>query len=242
LLSEGKTLTEAVKIYEKFSNETQQSSDLSQMSLFQRGGSFAKLFTMFMSSQRQYLNKEVNAVRSLFKKGGMKPNNVAKVARVMFIYHVLLPVIFQMVANFGRWDDEAIKDYIRAGLLGSANGLFIFGQVVDGVLRASLGLKVWDVSLPIIDQMDKIQRAITSVDLDDISIDDLKDGMGALSEAASVVGLPTEQVVDIVDGVKDLLNHDFKEGIGQILGWSEYSITGQSQKKKTNKSSGRLAF
>lgn len=223
-LKRGATIEEAVLEYERFSNETQQSSDLSQLSLFQRGGSFAKLFTMFMSSQRQYLNKELNAVRSIFRKGGRSKANIQKVAKILFIYHIMLPVLFQFVANFGRLDEEALKDYMRAGILGSINGLFLFGSVIDSVLRASLGLKVWDTSIPIIDTLDEIKDAITSISIEDISNGDIYDMLGAFSEAASVFGIPSEQAVDMVDGFSDLLEGDIREGIGQILGWSEYSM------------------
>jgi len=245
LLADGMSQDDVIKKYEKFGNTTQQSSDLSQLSLFQRGGSFAKLFTMFMSSQRQYLNKEVNAVKSLFREEGASMKNIKRVARIMFIYHVLLPVAFQFIANLGRWDEEARKDYLRAGLLGSINGLFIFGQVADGIIRAALGMKVWDISLPIQDQLRKVQnfviKATTQVDWTDITAEDMEDALGALVEASSVLGLPSKQVAGMVDGVTDMLEGDMKEGVAQVLGWSEYAITGKTKQSPKKGESTRKA-
>ena len=83
----------SVEEYEKFSNETQQSADSAQLTNVQKGGSFAKLFTMFMSSQRQYLAKEVNAIHSLFQEGGTSWKNIRKVARILLIYHLILPIL-----------------------------------------------------------------------------------------------------------------------------------------------------
>ena len=141
-LKNGVPLDQAIRAYEEFSASTQQSSDLSRLSEVQKGGSFEQLFTMFKSSPRQYMAKELNAIRTLFQKGGTTPKNIAKVARILAIYHVLLPVVFQYVANLGGWDEEDKKEYLRAGILGSANGIFIFGDFIDAGLRAAMGMRV----------------------------------------------------------------------------------------------------
>ena len=224
-------LSEIINEYEEFGSDTQQSADLSRLSEAQRGGSLDKLFTMFKSSQRQYLAKEVNAIKSLFQKDGLSAENVKKVARVIVIYHVLLPTMFQFIANFGGWDDEDRKEYLRAGLLGSINGLFIFGDVIDGIVRTMLGLRSWPNEVPVATIGKSLESAIRQVDLEDITIEDLGAAMAELSEAGDSLGVPISYMKGISQGANNILEGDIHDGIGELLGWSEYVIEGGKDKR-----------
>ena len=231
-LAKGDELNNIIAEYEKFSSETQQSADLSQLSEVQRGGSFEQLFTMFKSSQRQYLAKEVNVIKSLFQEGGTSPANIKKVAKTMAIYHLMLPMFFQFVSNFGGWDEDDKKEYIRAGLLGSLNGLFLFGDIADSVIRSAIGLRVWDNELPVVTIADDINRALREIDLDDISIEDMGAALLQLSKAGNALGIPVEQVLNTGQGVASLMDGDIKEGVGMMLGWSPYAVGATKSKKK----------
>ena len=232
-LAEGKSMKEIIAEYETFSDETQQSGDIANLSSFETAGDIARLFTMFMSSPRMYLAKELNAVKTLFQEGGTSPKNIAKVARTLFIYHVLLPVSFQYVAHFfglgGSDEEERRKEYARAALLGSFNGLVIAGQIGDAIIRASLGLRVFDPSVPIVEIGDDVIKAFGKLDFDDITVEDMKDAVVALWDAPSAFGIPTKQVSIIGDGIKDIIEGETVEGVGNILGWSDYAITGGGQ-------------
>ena len=223
-LKKGVSLTEAIREYEEFSAETQQSADISQLSAVQKGGTFSVLFTMFKSSQRQYLAKELNAVKTLFQKGGTSPRNIKKVARILAVYHVLLPVLFQWVANFGGWDEEDRKEYLRAGILGSLNGLFLFGDIVDGIIRAAMGLRVWPQEVPIATIGDDIQQAIKKVEFDNITADDVKEALFELSDAGNALGVPVRYAKNFPMGLKEILEGDTYKGVGLLLGWSEYYL------------------
>lgn len=227
-LKKGASLTETIREYEEFSAETQQSADISQLSAVQKGGTFSVLFTMFKSSQRQYLAKEVNAIKSLFQKGGISPKNyfenIRKVARVLAIYHVLLPVLFQWVANFGGWDEDDRKEYLRAGLLGSLNGLFLFGDIVDGIVRAAMGLKTWPQEVPIATIGKDLEQAVKKIDMDDITAEDVKDALFELSEAGNSLGIPVQYVKNFNMGLKEISEGDVEKGIGLLLGWSAYYL------------------
>jgi len=231
-LSQGLSKEATVQQYEEFSSETQQSSDLSQLSAVQKGGALWKLFTMFQSSQRQYFAKEVNAIKTLFQKGGRTPKNIRKVARTMFIYHVLLPVFFQMVVNFFRFDDEAKKEYLRAGILGSLNGFFIVNDILEGIISAAMGMKVWEPNIPILGMTKDITDAISKVDWTDIEIDELLEALNDFVDAGNVLGIPTKQVKGLYTGAKELIDGDIKNGIAQMLGWSKYSLGMTGKKKK----------
>jgi len=228
MLKQGYSLEETIKAYEEFGNDTQQSSDVSRMSNVQLEGSIMQLFTMYKSSQRQYLSKEVNAIKSLFQKGGTSPKNIIKVAKVMTIYHVLLPVMFQFISNFGGWDEEDKKEYIRAALLGSLDGLFIFGDIIGSAIRQALNLKVWDVESPVQgslkDLSDSVISAAEKVSVDDISFEDVFDAIKELKGAAQTFGIPVKTAKNMYSGIESLLNKDFVEGVALLSGWSEYAI------------------
>ena len=230
-LNKGQTITEIVREYEEFSSETQQSADISQLSAVQKGGTFSVLFTMFKSSQRQYLAKEVNAVKTLFQKGGTSPKNIAKVARVLAIYHVLLPVLFQWVSNFGGWDEDDRKEYLRAGILGSLNGLFLFGDIVDGIIRAAMGMKTWPQEVPVVTIGTDLQNAVKKLDFDDITAEDVKDALAELTDAGNSLGIPVQYAKNFSMGLKEVTEGDINSGIGLLLGWSPYFLGGGKASK-----------
>lgn len=223
-LKQGALLKDVIKEYEEFSADTQQSADISRLSEIQRGGSVEKLFTMFKSSPRQYLAKEISAIRSLFQKGGIGPKNITRVAKVLAIYHVLLPVTFQFLSNLGGWNDDDKKEYKRAALLGSLNGLFIFGDLMDKVLRSALGLRLWDTGTPIDNVVDDVTKAVQKIDFDLITDEDVKEAFSELSGAGNVLGLPVDQVKLIGKGISNIVNKDTKEGLAHLLGYSEYRV------------------
>jgi len=221
-LKEGITLENIINEYEEFGAETQQSADISRLSEIQLGGSIEKLFTVFKSSQRAYLQKELNAVKSMFRKDGFGKENVKKVAKTLFIYHVLLPVVFQWIANMGGWDEEDRKEYKRAALLGSFNGLFIAGDIIDGIIRQVMGMRVWDTEVIIADIGDDIRRIISNLTEDDVSTEDFQTALDAMASAGTgVSGLPIEYSYDILES---LYKGNYETSLKQTLGWSEYVI------------------
>lgn len=235
-LRRGEVLENAIKAYEEFGSETQQSSDLSRLSSLQRSGnSLDILFTMFKSSQRQYFQKEVNAIKSVFKKGGATPSNIKKVAKILAIYHVLLPVTFQYIANLGGWDEEDRKEYLRAGILGSVNGLFIYGDVVDGVLRAALGLKDWGNELSAFQIADPIKKAMNKIDWDDITDEDMREALGEFVEAGNWLGVPVKQTKNFLTGINNIMNGNVKSGVAELLGWSPFFAEKESESKEEDK-------
>lgn len=233
-LKKGINIDEIINEYETFSSETQQSADLSRLSNFQRGGSLEHLFSMFKSSQRQYLAKEINAIKSLFQKDGLTSKNVAKVTKTLAIYHVLLPVTFQYISNFGGWDEDDKKEYLRAGLIGSLNGLFIFGDIIDKITRMALGLRTWDNALPMDEFFESLFKTLKEFDFDDISNSDFAKIIKELSDAGNGLGFPTAQLRNILGGIGDIIDGDTKEGVGRLLGWSEFQVQQEKKKKGGN--------
>ncbi|MCF7875407.1 MAG: hypothetical protein K9L99_06060 [Candidatus Omnitrophica bacterium] len=230
-LAQGVPIQDVINEYENFSAETQQSPDISRLSEIQLAGSFGKLFTIFKSSQRAYLQKELNAVKSLFRQDGFTPKNVKKVAKTMFIYHSLLPMTFQFIANMGGTSEEDRKDYLRAGLLGSFNGLFLVGDILDSAIRTvintfsaeeSAKLPVWPYSNILVDLGDDFMKAYKKVTVEDITMEDFYEALEAISSAGtSMTGLPIEYIYDFMES---FVRGEWETGIKEISGWSEYTI------------------
>lgn len=63
-MNEEQAKAKALEKFERVTDETQQSGRLSQQSYWQ-SNPMLRMFTMFQSSQNQYLRKEINAVRGM---------------------------------------------------------------------------------------------------------------------------------------------------------------------------------
>ncbi len=219
---QGKSHSQALEAFERATASTQQSGDLDQLSDWQRGGPIAKLFTMFTSAQNQYFRKELSAVRNLIK-GRMAPKDFAK---RIFIYHFLLPMFFQWVSDFGKWNKD---EQLRAAILGSLNGIFIMGNMLDTIVRVGIkkfkedsDIGVFDSEIPAFQFADGIKKAIQKLDADEIWVEDVIAAAGELAEGtvAPLTGIPIRQVFDAAEGLKDIGEGDVGRGALKLMGWS----------------------
>jgi len=149
----------------------------------------------------------------------------------------LIPVTFQYVANLGGWDEEDRKEYLRAGILGSLNGLFIAGDVIDSVIRQALGLRVWDNEIPLVTIADDVNKAIRKLDFDDITNEDVFAALLAFAEAGTSLGIPVKQTVNMIGGMADIIEGSFAEGLARLSGWSEFRAE-KEFKEESSKSGG----
>lgn len=215
-LSQGRSPEEALRIFESVTESTQQSADLSEQSSWQRGGSFAKLFTMFMSSPNQYFRKEFGAVRNL----AAGRIDKAQFFKTVAIYHLLLPMFFQWVSDRFTWDKE---EQLRAMILGPLNGIFIFGDGLDAIIRAALGMQDFGLGMPIWSIFKDFGKALRLLDPDELDTEDFIRALrGLAGGVGGATGIPLKQFVDLLIGFSDLLAGEFEEGIAELLGWSPY--------------------
>lgn len=237
-IKEGKTEEEAKKIgieeFERITESTQQSAELSEQSAFQRGGSIAKLFTMFLSTPNQYFRKELGAVRNtLAGRGSMKQH-----AKTIFIFHFMLPMLFQFVSDFFRFNKE---QQLRAALLGSLNGWFIVGDALDYLLRKALGQQTFNSEISLYSISNDMGKAIDLLlkDPDEVDTDDVMRGIrGFAGATGSLTGTPLKQGVDAAAAVDKVFEGEYEQGIGQFLGWSPYVMeqaTAEEAEETTNK-------
>lgn len=226
----------AVIAFQEATSQAQQSSLLSQQSDWQRGGSAAKLFTMFTSAQNQYMRRELSAIRNL-RRGKITWGQFAK---KMFIYHLLLPQIWQLMANFGEIEEG---EQVRAGILGSFNGVFLLGDVLDSLtglalnaftdniddksIRKELEVNVFDpASIPLDSIWKGFEKASRKLKADDFSTEDVLEALGDLGKetVGPLTGIPVKRIFDSYDGVDDIMSGKGEKGLLKLAGWSPWML------------------
>lgn len=216
----------AIAEFERITNETQQSSYMSEQSKWQ-SNPFLNWFTMFQSSQNQYLRKELTALRGLIT--GRMPKK--KVFKTLFIYHLLLPVLFQFVSDGFRWDKDA---QLRAAMLGSLNGLFVLGKVMErlvdwsisGQLNYKLGIREVLPPLSVFENLGKFLNDSVKYAQDEIYLEDYIDALKGLAKTAGeATGLPVKYPMDIINKSEEYADNEEFGKLGLLmLGWSPYAL------------------
>lgn len=227
-INQGLSHSEALEKFERATASAQQSSDISQLSMWQRGSAFTKLFTMFMSSQNQYLRKEINALRNI-QKGRISGKDFAK---TMAIYHFILPMLFQFVADAFKWKKDS---QMRSAIMGSLNGAFILKDLIDMSIKKLTGEHIFG-TVTLLDRL--MQDAGKSIGdfyefLDSPSMETFFDLVKSSAQiGGEVTGLPGKQVFDMAEGTQDILNGDFSKGTLKLTGWSPYVVEDKNKNKK----------
>lgn len=197
-LSKADAQRKAEITFEMVSDRSQQAGGLKDLSSFQGGGSFFKLFTMYKTSPRQYY---ANVYESLLDAGGVKglikgtgkKGSRAQFTRRFLISHVILPMSFQFISDLTRMglrpDDEdafSAESYFRAMLLGPLNGVFIFGDGIDLLASAVAGTTLWEKVMPILGGPTEIARGIMDIGDGDFleGIDEVARGIGKMTPSA----------------------------------------------------------
>jgi len=99
-------------------------------------------------------------------------------------------------------------------------------------LRSVMGMQVWDLEIPVSSVSSEVNKIYSNLTEDDINMDDYVDAIEGLAGVGAATGLPTEQILQMSKGVGDLLQGNVRNGIGQLLGWSEYALGGAEEKEK----------
>lgn len=125
---------------------TQQSSDIAQLSHFQRrGGSFGRAFGMFSNTVRAYLSKEVVAISELLAVKDYK--SLVRAGNVIGINHVILPLVYMYLKRMAAvilydpdedWlNDKEKQRALQAAITGPFGSLIFAGAVVEVVTGAA---------------------------------------------------------------------------------------------------------
>jgi len=141
---QGKTPEEAYFLTEKAARRTQQDSAIYNQTNFQRGGSWPKLFTMFLSSNILYTNQLQASFRALLTD---PKKNYRTASKRIALFGVILPGIFTVIGagGLGAWhgddeDDERLKEtLLRDIVLAGPKGVPIVGQTAEGLWNRMMG-------------------------------------------------------------------------------------------------------
>uniref|UniRef100_A0A6M3XEJ8 ParB-like N-terminal domain-containing protein n=1 Tax=viral metagenome TaxID=1070528 RepID=A0A6M3XEJ8_9ZZZZ len=210
-LKAGLSQAEAIAAAEDTTGRTQPTFGIDTLSAIQNGGSFLKLMTMFQNQPNKYFRIMGDNLRN-FKYGR---GSRAKAASTMLLVWIVLPCIFQWIADAFQWKPEK---QLRAGLLGQLNHILIGGQLVQSMTGWLAGENFdWEAS-PVMATANDIQMAfMKAIKLVNQGVDPYKDivasDVAALIEyvaeaGGQLAGLPTPYFVQL----EKLLRHKFEEG------------------------------
>lgn len=222
-MSEAKAKKKALEKFERVTDETQQSGRISQQSYWQSNAGL-RAFTMFMSSQNQYLRKEITAVRDMAT-GRM---SVKQGLKTLFIFHVLLPCLFQYAADGFDWDKKA---QLKAAVLGSLNGFFIVANILSNIWDAAAGvarsrhLMVKDVLQGYGSVEDLFNFFINLAD-EDYEFEDLMAVFKQFGKpVAELSGVPVKYPMDLINHAGEYADvGEYKKEVLLWLGWSPYAL------------------
>jgi len=245
--TEQEAIDYAIIKFEKDTKRTQQSQDLQDKDIYQNANPLSRSLNMFLTTPKQYLRKEIIAIRNLYRKISQMDAKAGKGTigqnlRTFAMYHVMMPVLFQYVTLglpglLRDWRDEDKDDLIRAGVIGNLNGLFIVGQLIqyiaDGIQNKPWAGQV--PSIPIIEAVaepwSKYQRAARIKDPDKRA----EAMQSALFRMLEITGLPITTAKRWTDNFDKVLKGDTKniqEDVLRIFNYSDYQIGGTPAEKR----------
>jgi len=196
----GKTHEEAIKAFEISTESAQQATGVKDLSVQQSGGSVQKGLTMFMTTPASYMRHWEAGMRGIAQGRGNISQNLKRIA----ITQVVLPIMFQLVASGGEWDEQKLK---RAVALGPFNGLFIWRDIISGLADMAFLGKTWgDPSAPHLKELYAMSM-------------ELIDGEFGLDDVTQMVAATRSP-----KGLIASLSGETEHPIRRSLGWSESAL------------------
>lgn len=219
-------------------------------------GAINRALNMFLTTPKQYLRKEVYGIRNFYrlavsggKQGkGQKPtlkNLGGNTMRMFITYHVVMPMLFQYVANgfpglLADWDEEDTSDLWRAAILGNVNALFIYGEfavkiadLVTGKPQRFMEFK----NLPILTQGEEIFSKFADYRDAKDPVKKQEKLWKALRETAHITGLPANNLHKIFTNLEALADGEGDPGkiILRLFNYSEYQIYSEEERDENRK-------
>jgi len=221
-MKQGLSKEEAFHKFEILSRDTQQSAELTNLSLAQQGEEWMQLFTMFTTSPRQYIQRTMLALEAGMA-GRMEPKDVAK---TFVVYTVALPVLFQVASQVGSSDEDALRSYLKAVLTSPLRAIPVAGQIADYmgsvmVERTDYGTGVGN--LPIFSPAQETIKGLKKLNKDDISYYDTLLALRQLVAVSEYAGVPGKQAMNVIIGMSDITGGEMEKGVLEISGASPYT-------------------
>jgi len=225
-LGEREARTTAMREFEFATRNSQQASNIADLSYYQRANPVYKWFTMYKTSPLQYHRKVAGAARNLVHGRGDWKENMKTVA----IYHFLLPQLFQMAGNGFKWDGN---DQAWA-LIGNFNNIFIAGDAMQGMMNHLRNLPYDYHATPLESLVTDANRAIDEMSeypdfmeeiLNNITVSEFLEHIDALGKAASYyTGRPVDGAIRTLKGLADAVEGNTEYPFRRILGYSENAL------------------
>ncbi len=225
-LKQGLSQEEAIAAAEDTTSRTQPSFGIDTLSAIQNSGSWLKLMTMFQNQPNKYFRIVGDNMRN-FKYGR---GSRAKAASTILLTWVILPMMFQFIADAFQWKPAR---QARAGILGPLNFILIGGQLVQSMWG-------WLTDQPFDYQVSPVAQ--TGRDLQmiflkarkligqgqdpykDISTDDMASLVEYLAKAiGQVTGLPTPYFVQVEKLIRHKIQAGEEIGVKDFL-FSEWAL------------------
>jgi len=234
----------AISKFESSVKDTQQSSDTQDRDYFQANPNLRWL-TLFQTAQKQYIRKEMSAVRQIARKvrGEESKGTLRQNIETFLYYHSVLPVFFQFIASGfpGVARDLEEEDQIalaRAAILGNYNSLFAIGSLLNTISNF-VEEKPWASSMPTLPLFQTASTIAKNAErLRAAKTDETKDKYKKKIqlEALSLTGLPAPQINNTYINMDKLINENEPTNIKvlRILNFSQYLIDGVTNEDAKN--------
>jgi len=224
---------QAIMEFEKSTERAQQSGHNKDIGWFQGGTPVMKLFTMFMTSPASYSRQIFTAVRNM-------KTNPKDSSKRLFIYAVVMPVMFQAIADAlmafdGDEDDRErmLGHQFKALAMGPMNGLPVIRTMMEGYLQAISGGTMYRGQFtPAMEGFETSRRAISDFVkyLDDgtdmIGPDEYLERslIGLMHTVGYGTGIPTKPLQRIGTGIKDAITGETEHPFRRSIGYSKYAV------------------
>ena len=251
--TEQEAIDHAVKKFERDTKRTQQSSDLQDKDMTQKSDPLSRAANMFLTTPKQYLRKEIQAIRELSRKlkawdTAVGKGTVGQNLYKLTMFHVVMPVLFQYVSAglpgiLADWDEEEdARDLWRAAILGNINAIFVFGQIIEmfadfatekpwaGEGSKTVGL--FQIGSSIVKKLKYIERT-----KDPAKVDAKKKDL--YLELATLFMVPAPTVAKMVDNYSKLGEGSLEKNILRVLNYSNYVIDGSKKSKSKTESANK---
>jgi hypothetical protein len=225
----------AIRKVERQIKSTQQDQDIQNKDFYQTGDWYQRWLSMFQSSPRALLRKEISSIRNLYRKintfynaeGKFKERmKVASKAgrgttgqniRAFIQYHVVVPMFFQYMAMglpgiFRDWDEEEDKqDLGIAAVLGNLNAIFALGDIFSAIKDFIKG-NPWAGDargLPVFEMFVTVADSLSKYKSAKREETKNKYAMKALTSAIDLSGVPASQINKLAKNFRIILDKEY---------------------------------
>jgi hypothetical protein len=220
---------------------------LQDKDIFQTGDALKRAMNMFLTTPKQYMRKEIQSIRNLYRKIAAWDKNAGKGTigenlRTFVMYHVINPMLFQYISMglpglLRPMRDDDDEDLMRAAILGNLNGLFILGELFSGIgdlatkkpyaMSDTRSVGILQITFRIGELYKRWDKTKDPVKKEAALNKLFLESLTLTSVPAPTIDRMFKNYSKVAEG-----DGDVGENILRLLNYSEYQIMGGSKKKK----------